>query len=257
MAKPSRQNPFSGFKHVCIFGLGMGGVDAEIRTGLTKFRGQSRKWLLHDLGRYSEELHRVEEGTLECDLLVGYVNSQTHAERLKRLGKRVLDLFQEYDLPEWRTHGIDHRAVGRMAAEYFLDLKHHNFAFLSLRDTRTDRLAWDGFREILAGKAERLVWIRREAEQMVEALPRERLVPYPSHGEKLAALPRPTAMLVNSDGTADSVTTLAFFLGISVPEELSVLGTGNMPPHLRKLPSPAFQHPIARRKAGIPGRRAP
>jgi LacI family transcriptional regulator len=230
MRKAPRKNPFEGFKHVCLFGLGLGGVDAEIRTGLTKFRGLSHKWLMHDLGRYSEQLHKVEAGSLECDVLVGYVNSETHAERLKRLGKPVLDLYQEFELPEWRTHGIDFKAVGQMGAQYFLGLKHRSFAFLSLRDTRTDRLVWEGFREVLAGKSERLVWIQREAEQMVEVTPKEQIRPYPSHGDRLAALPRPTAMLAHSDGTAASVATLAFFMGISVPEELSILGIGNMSP---------------------------
>jgi len=230
MPKTTHRNLFSDFKHVCLFGLGMGGVDAEIRSGLTRFRGQSHKWLLHDLGRYSELLHQVEEGDLECDILVGHVNSTTHAERLKRLGKPVLDLFQEFDLPEWRTHSIDHRAVGKMAAEYFLGLRHRNFAYLALRDTRIDRLVWDGFRETLADKAEWLAFIQRETEQMIEEKPSVRIRPYPSHGEKLTALPQPTAMLVTSDGTANTVGTLAFFVGISVPEALSVLGIGNMGP---------------------------
>lgn len=230
MPKASRRNPFFGFKHVCLFGLGLGGVDAEIRTGLTRFRGQSRKWLIHDLGRYSEQLSRVEEGSLQCDILVGQVNSVTHVERLRRLGKPVLDLNQDYSLPEWRTHRIDHRAVGRLGAEHFLALKHDNFAFLSLRDTRIEQLVWEGFREVLESSAERLTWIQRETEQMIEVKPKDRTLPYPSHGEKLASLPQPTALLVHSDGTSATVTTLAFFLGISIPEQLSVLGIGNMVP---------------------------
>jgi LacI family transcriptional regulator len=223
----------------------MGGVDAEIRTGLTKYRGHSRKWLLHDLGRYSEHLHRVEAGALQCDVLVGYVNSATHAERLKRLGKPVLDLYQEFDDKAWRTHGIDYHLTGRMAAEHFIGLKHQHFGYVSLQPTRADRSVWAGFQEGLAGHAQHLFWIQREAEQMIQVLPEARTLGYPSHGERLGGLPKPCALLVHSDGTAELVATLAFFLGISVPEELSILGIGNMEPvcHACQPPLSSIQLP--------------
>jgi len=208
----------------------MGGVDAQIRIGITAYRGQTHKWLLHDLGRYSEELKRVEAGELECDIFVGKVTSESHAERLRKLGRPVLDLLQEFNLPEWETHSLDLEAAGRMGAEAFLDMRHEHFAFLTLNDRRLDHQIWKGFSETLKGRSKQVFWIQRENHKMLEFIPNHRWMDYPTHGDRLLGLPRPLAILAHSDGTASSAMQLAFYLGIAVPEEFTFLGIGDLVP---------------------------
>ncbi|MGC9452450.1 MAG: helix-turn-helix domain-containing protein [Oceanipulchritudo sp.] len=220
--------PFPGFKHVCLFGLGRGGVDDEVRTGLVKFRGQTHKWLLHDVGRYCEYLERVENGSLDCDLLVGNVNSEGLAERLRKIGKPVLDLMRMVEAPAWQTHWIDYRAVGEMGGRYLKDLGHRNLAFYTSDWGSAEQAIWEGFRGVLEKHAASLSIINRHQKVIRYFLPGEREESITWMSAWFPKMLRPLALLVNSDGHAATVAELAFFSGVSVPEELCILGIGDV-----------------------------
>jgi LacI family transcriptional regulator len=219
--------PFPGFKHVCLFGLSRGGVDDAIRRGLVTFRGQTHKWLLHDVGRYCEYLDRVEAGNLECDLLVGNVNSEGRAERLRKIGKPVLDLMQLVKAPAWRTHWFNYEAVGELGARHLLELGHRHFAFFTFSWDPSDQAIWKGFRAVLEGHAQSLFILQRNEKVTRHFLPKRHTEPLEKLSPWFEGMPRPLAVLVNQDIHAVTLAELAFFSGVSVPEEMCILGVGN------------------------------
>jgi LacI family transcriptional regulator len=202
-------------------------VDDAIRRGLVKFRGQTHKWLLHDVGRYCEFLDRVETGQLECDLLVGNVNSEGRAERLRKIDKPVLDLMQLVKAPRWRTHGFDYRAVGEMGARHLLDLGHRHFAYFTFAWDAPEQAMWDGFHATLKKRAQSLFILRRDENRTDHFLPQRRSEALEKLSLWFAGMPRPLAVLVNHDMHAVTLAELAFFSGVSVPEEMSILSVGN------------------------------
>jgi len=230
MAGSAPRDPFADFKHVCMFDMGLGGVDADIRTGLSKFRWASHRWLLHDTQTFDGVRHRIEQLRLKSDLVIGHLTFPEQAHYFEDLGIPVLDLKMELDRPDLRTHTFDFQAIGRFGAEYFRNLKHRNFAFVSSSDHMPERRMWEGFRQVVEPYADSLVWIQRMAGLKIDVLPKPQTSSYTTHTEGLPGFPQPLAVLASSDRMAATVANASFFLGVSVPEEVSLLGVGNLEP---------------------------
>ncbi len=137
------------------------------------------------------------------------------------------------NLSGWQPpgHGVprvnaDHRAIGRVAAEHLLALGLRHFAYYGIEGPWfsaerergfADRLAEAGlpcavYRQ-RAGEGVRLPWHTRYA----------RLTRW------LSGLPRPLGLLAVHDYRARVVMELCARLGLSIPEEVAVLGVDNDP----------------------------
>jgi DNA-binding LacI/PurR family transcriptional regulator len=103
--------------------------------------------------------------------------------------------------------GVDDRRGARLAAEHVLGLGHRRIGVLSERSTG-ERLA--GFREALGAAG--ADWAR-----------------FGSAATALAADPRPTALLAAGDRLALAALDAARAAGLSVPEDLSVVGFDDIP----------------------------
>ena len=125
------------------------------------------------------------------------------------------------DCPRVKTNS---RAIGRLAAEYYLERRYRNFAYVA----ETADLSWsherrDGFRDALAArgfacaiyggitKSEREQWTRE----------RPRMVAW------LKAQPKPLAVFAAMDGRARLVLDACTEAGLRVPDEVAVLGVDN------------------------------
>ncbi len=121
---------------------------------------------------------------------------------------------------------VDSHAVGRMAAEYFLERRYGSFAYVA----GIDAAQWDGDRRdgfmkrleeagfgcaVYEGltKRERASWIAERPRMMAW----------------LSSLPKPAAVFAAMDGRARLVLDACAEAGIAVPVEISVLGVDNDP----------------------------
>ncbi|MCE5279238.1 MAG: substrate-binding domain-containing protein [Planctomycetaceae bacterium] len=104
----------------------------------------------------------------------------------------------------------DHRWAGRMAAEYFLQRGYHNLAWASSAPSRPCQEMMSAFQEVVAG-ADR-VFHRIDIGPNV-----------------LAGMPVPLGVLACSDADAVALENVALEAGISIPEELAIIGPGNEP----------------------------
>ncbi len=120
----------------------------------------------------------------------------------------------------------DSRAIGALAAAYYLERGYRSFAFVG----ETNRWYWNaerriGFVDALAragfGCAMYDTFTARERKSWTVERPRmERF---------LLSLPRPTAVFAVMDGRARYVVNLCAEIGLRVPEDIAVLGVDNDP----------------------------
>jgi len=147
----------------------------------------------------------------DIDGIIAYVTSPEH--RRKMLAARrptiLIEDLMEPKNPSRRTDVVtllcDHRTEGRTAAKYFLDRHFRHFAFVGTQAEWSARRR-DGYSETV-GKAG-------------FDCPSVRL-------DEIGRLPKPCAVFAAHDILARRILAKAEELGITVPDELAVLGVDN------------------------------
>jgi len=147
--------------------------------------------------------------------------------------------------------GVDDRAIGRMAAEYFLGQGHRNFAFFGLSGRGFSLGRWAGFALTLRRngfRAQRYKGFKQYPDPGLQPLlyvPNEMSI-----AGWLSELPRPCAVFCCDDLRASWLSMVCHNLGLHVPEKISLLGVDDDDvhctaalPHLSSIRLPA-------RKAG-------
>ncbi|MGZ0656083.1 substrate-binding domain-containing protein [Coraliomargarita sp. W4R53] len=124
--------------------------------------------------------------------------------------------------------GIDDRAVGRVAAEYFLSRAYRNFAFVGNENYTFSIERKDGFEGILGAHGRQVHPFLHATPEFSEGSGR-RVIYHQAIGEWLRQLPKPVAVLASNDIEALSTIQAATEEGIRVPEEVSILGVGDDP----------------------------
>ncbi|MCC5850925.1 MAG: substrate-binding domain-containing protein, partial [Verrucomicrobia bacterium] len=141
---------------------------------------------------------------------------------LQEAGKRKLEVlgppivnFSSINLPWPGVASVapDNEAIGRMAAEYFLDRLHRNFLFVGVHTHSYSRERLAGFRKRLAGLDVCVVDEYKDGRDADAWI-----------GSKLRKLPRPLAVFAANDLFARRVCRIAVAEGFSVPEDIAVLG---------------------------------
>jgi len=122
---------------------------------------------------------------------------------------------------------LDHHAVGALAAAHLLERAHRSFAWAPLVDDQANRQCLDGYRARLADHGCTCIAlppVYRSAEGQWQdnwAGQRAALI------ARLQQLPRPTAVFAFNDGVALDVIDAAREAGLTVPDDLAVLGVGD------------------------------
>ena len=145
---------------------------------------------------------------------------------LRRRDIPVVDLT--FNRPELRIPRVsgDHAALGRMAREHFEARNFHNFAWFSTGWMNVHRLRYEGFAGMPADRAVETVprWV------FSEEAPADRLDDFRWFdrwlGEKILAAPKPLAVLAYDDADAARALGACRANGISVPEEVAIMGIG-------------------------------
>ena len=139
----------------------------------------------------------------------------------------VVGLTDEY-IPSAHVEP-DNVAIGRLAATHLLALAHRSFAWAPFINDRHNRERLFGFEAVL-----------REHLRSCEILPplHRRIGPYWHDDwsnrraglvQRLRNLPRPTAVFAANDCAAAEVADACREAGLSVPDDIAILGTGDDP----------------------------
>lgn len=127
-----------------------------------------------------------------------------------RTYKRVYDEF-----PMLTGH---YKEFGAYAARFFIEQKFNDYAFIGMKDIIWSMSRYEGYSEQIASSIKTRTY-RYDVESFKDEIS--------EITEWLHALPKPVALLACNDFMARQVTEICQMEGISIPDEISLLGVDN------------------------------
>ena len=147
----------------------------------------------------------------------------SYVRRLRRQGVRIVDLsLTRPDVRMPRVAG-DNAAIGRMAAAHFKSKRYKNAAWFSTDWGHQHELRYVAFAEAMGTACEKWAWAlatRKSGVDNWNALSRWLKA-------KLLKVPHPLAVFCFDDADASRVESVALDAGLSVPDDVAVLGVGD------------------------------
>jgi len=148
------------------------------------------------------------------------------AQELARMRTPLIDTA--YTLPGLKvpTVDVDHTAVGRLAAEYFLERKFGHFGFFGSESAAYSRIQESGFRQRVAeaGHTVSSCYTEYLADLTTPALWRKSAQ---KTRRWLRQLAKPAAILCCEDAPARYLADVCRQMGLKTPEDIALLGVGN------------------------------
>lgn len=206
-----------------IMGQDMG-YCRDVLRGVQAFATQHESWLFHDASPDLRILRALKQWN--PDGIIAHLFQEKLAGELRRLGTPLVNTTSTligFDAP---LVEVDHEAVGRMAAEYFLRSGFRDFGYFGSRVAGFSVGREQGFREGL-----------QEAGYACSSCYAEYL-PRPAPGGSwtavdrrvarwIRALPKPVAILASNDVPARELAEACRQLELNVPGEVAILGVDN------------------------------
>ena len=192
--------------------------------GVASYAQKAHDWRLVWINPAAKLVRGAFDG---CSGIIARVANDVLARRLARTGLPVVDVFCQREYADFFGVNSDHEMIGRLAAEHFLSKRHTAFAFVGFRNVAFSAKRHRAFTEALerhgykvAAKAMPLVRDQRAFFNMDAR---------PIFGERLLQtwlenLPRPVAVFAANDLLAVTVSRLAKNAGVSIPEDMAILG---------------------------------
>jgi len=195
--------------------------------------------IIEGVGRYAKEagwhleMRAVIEGTLPSHWRGdGMLVNDTEVPRLKGIIERQIHLqptvligsnHRYAHLPSVQEDNFE---VGRLAAAHFLERGHQNFAWLGLPHGRAEIGRREAFVKTLEAAGQSchvLEWVREASRRRDTWDNRREWL-----GAQLKIIAKPLALFVLDDVVAMDVIDVCLDLGLRVPEDVAVMGVGNM-----------------------------
>ena len=200
--------------HILLTGLAQHGLDRSIRIGLNRYARLHGPWHLHDLpaGRMDYLKKFLNQGV---DGVVGHWMDSRFETLLSRTGLPLINFSAELENPQTPSLLIDNRAVGKMAADYFIERGFEHYLFIGIRGWRFERLREAGFCATLdsAGYTAVVAYEDSAASSSWVSI--------------LQSIPKPCAVLASMDQLARRVCAYAYEQELAVPEKIALLGVDN------------------------------
>ncbi|HPP51829.1 MAG TPA: XylR family transcriptional regulator [Thermoguttaceae bacterium] len=204
------------------------GQDAEfhrqVLRGIHAYGLQKRDWVFRNAPAEPAITPVVREW--QPDGIIAHLVDVQFARQILRLRKPVVDtgcVLQGFKVP---VVDVDHEAVGRLAAEHFLQRGYRHYGFYGSGTAYYSRLREASFRQQIE-KAGFPV-----SSCHVEYIPR---LPAPVSWKRvdqqvrrwLENLPKPVAILADHDVAAHDLADACQQIGLRVPEQAAILGVDN------------------------------
>lgn len=194
-------------------------------SGISRFARLHNWQLLFEYrGKNTAEPNWLED--FQGDGVITTCPVPSHSNTLRQRGIPVIDLGNPKIDPagEHLLIDSDHRAVGRLAAEHFIEKGHRHFAFLGYSDHPVSRQREIGYLDALAKRA-----IKPHSHHTPERGDRSFKTLHQGDETFVASLPKPCALFCCWDEVGYRAIHSALELGIAVPEDLAILGVDNDP----------------------------
>lgn len=204
----------SGDKQVGLMVEALHGYGARILDGIIHWVRTNPGWRIAFFDGERSELTKLVRDW-EGDGIICTVTDEEFLAAAQSREIPLVNLAGRFPGPSIVSVVGDDKACGQLAAEYFLDRGFQNFAFVGSRDLRFAEDRSSGFLERVAqeGYKSAIFDVPLGEEDELARLLKE--------------LPRQVAVYCASDRRAASVLEASHRAGLQVPEEVSVLGTGD------------------------------
>ncbi len=196
--------------------------ERRLLKGLSDYANQNGGWIYFqipgtiwkDASRKMEVVKRARD--IRADAIFGRWEG-VNREISDPLGIPVVlrTVGLEYD--DYPMLSGDYREIGHIAASFFLRQHYENYAFLGFRSLIWSEKRLEGFREMLS----------RETVSFHSFMTDNNYSNEKEAKEWLVNLPKPIALFAANDLLASRAAEWCQETGISVPEELSILGADN------------------------------
>lgn len=160
------------------------------------------------------------------DGIIGHFFDPSFARTIMQRGVPCVSTTRTLPVPELSTIDVDNLAVGALAADYFLERGFRSFAYFGSEAALFSAERFQGFEQRLRAARQHTVWFKAEFR------PQPLVQKYWDHLGKpvdrwLLSLPRCTALFVSNDLPARHLTLACMRLGLSVPDDIAILGVDN------------------------------
>jgi LacI family transcriptional regulator len=200
------------------------GYGSTILRGIARYVETFGPWSLYIdprfLGDYAQNWIEQWDG----DGILGYIEDPRLAKAVRRSGKPLVEMFghrHDLKLPQVCT---DNQAIGRLAAQHLVERKFRHFSYCGYQGMPWSDLRQEGFVETIrkAGFRASVHLLTRQA----RTLSQWGKMQHPLL-EWVRSLPLPNGIMACSDRHAQRILDACRRAGISVPEEVAVIGAGN------------------------------
>jgi LacI family transcriptional regulator len=208
------------WKYIGVWSDFVGSLGRGVLQGVARYTLEKKNWRFYTSSLFMFTQAPSWHG-VELDGLIVQVNDPRWIEQLRRAPYPAVNISEVHDVKELPTVTFDNLAIGRLAAEYLLQRGLRHFAFVGpavvyackRHQGYSATLARHGFAcaryEIHHGNIRRA---HREYKSMVEWV---------------RQLPKPAAVLAANDIHALDFIDACSDAGVSVPEQVAVLGVDN------------------------------
>lgn len=200
------------------------GFHRQALLGIRAYAIQKQEWLFRDAPPENSTLIPLREWKPHG--IIAHLVEERFARAVLRLRKPLVDTGCALAGLRAPMVDVDHRAVGRLAAEHFLERGYRQYGFFGSATAYYSRLREASFREAVG-----------EAGYEVSALHADYLPRLPAPvswktvdrqlRQWLEGLPKPVAILADHDVAAHDLADACQQLGLRVPEQVALLGVDN------------------------------
>jgi LacI family transcriptional regulator len=199
----------------------------SILAGISQYLHERDDWsVFHPTGY----LGATEPGGLEeweGDGIIARISGTRVLETLRLKNVPIVDVLGNVPACPFPIVKSDDRAIGRMAAEHFIEAGHHHFAFLGLEDERWSLEREEAFLKTVRQRAKSRASFHLNADEKRGGHWNENVQ---NTVNWLQGLPKPLALMVASDQFGPMTMKACQRLGLLMPEEISVVGVDNDQP---------------------------
>lgn len=197
------------------------GFHRRVLLGVRAYAGPAKRWFFFNAAPTPAVLRPLEEW--EPHGIIAHLNDAKVARAILKLGKPVVDtacVLRDLGVP---AVDVDHLAVGRMAADYFVARGYRNFGYYGSEVAYLGQLRQASYRQALEERGFPV------SSCGVEYLPR---LPERTSWKGvntrvrqwLKALAKPVAVLADHDVSAHDLADMCQIVGLRVPDEVAILG---------------------------------
>jgi len=196
----------------------------DILRGIRCYAPHQKNWIFRNAPPQPDILGPLREW--QPHGIIGHLFDAEVARAVMRMRRPVVDVA--CTLPKLKAPivDVDHKAIGCLAAEHFLERGFSHYAFFGSGEAEYAKMREAAFRERLAEAGHEVLSCHAEYVPQLPATTSWRETDKKER-QWLKELPKPVAILAANDVPARNVTDMCRQLGFNVPDEVAVLGVDN------------------------------